>query len=129
MEFKWLTREMVLAIYAEAIVNFGGLPGVRDAALLDSALDKPKNPLAYGEKPSLFDLTAALCVGIVKNHPFLDGNKRTGLLAARAFLFLNGQVFEPTEVDEVNMMVGVADGTVDAVMLASWLASCSTTRA
>lgn len=129
MEFKWLTREMVLAIHAEAIVNFGGLPGVRDAALLDSALDKPKNLLADGEKPSLFDLTAALCVGIVKDHPFLDGNKRTGLLAARAFLFLNGQVFEPTEVDEVNMMVGVADGTVDAVMLAIWLASCSTTRA
>jgi death-on-curing protein len=120
---------MVLAIHAEAIVNFGGLPGVRDAALLDSALDKPKNLLAYGEKPSLFDLTAALCVGIVKNRPFLDGNKRTGLLAARAFLFLNGQVFEPTEVDEVNMMVGVADGTVDVVMLARWLASCSTTRA
>jgi death-on-curing protein len=129
MAFKWLTREMVLAIHAEAIVNFGGLPGVRDAALLDSALDKPKNLLAYGEKPSLFDLAAALCVGIVKNHPFLDGNKRTGLLAARAFLFLNGQVFEPTEVDEVNMMVGVADGTVDAIMLASWLAGCSTTRA
>ena len=129
MEFKWLTREMVLAIHAEAIVNFGGLPGIRDAALLDSALDKPKNLLAYGEKPSLFDLTATLCVGIVKNHPFLDGNKRTGLLAARAFLFLNGQVFEPTEVDEVNMMVGVADGTVDVVMLASWLARYSTTRA
>ena len=129
MEFKWLTREMVLAIHAEAIVNFGGLPGIRDAALLDSALDKPKNLLAYGEKPSLFDLTAALCVGIVKNHPFLDGNKRTGLLVARAFLFLNGQVFEPTEVDEVNMMVGVADGTVDVVMLASWLASGSSTRA
>ena len=72
MEFKWLTREMVLAIHAEAIVNFGGLPGIRDAALLDSALDKPKNLLAYGEKPSLFDLTAALCVGIVKNHPFLQ---------------------------------------------------------
>lgn len=129
MAFKWLTREMVLAIHAEAIVNFGGLPGVRDAALLDSALDKPKNLFAYGEKPSLFDLAAALCVRIVKNHPFLDGNKRTGLLAARAFLFLNGQVFEPTEVDEVNMMVGVADGTVDVVMLASQLARSSTTRA
>jgi len=129
MERKWLTREMVLAIHAEAIVNFGGLPGVRDATLLDSALDKPKNLFAYGDKPSLFDLAAALCVGIVQNHPCLDGNKRTGLLAARAFLFLNGQVFEPTEVDEVNMMVGVADGTVDTVILASWLASFSTTRA
>ena len=105
---------------------FGGLPGVRDMALLDSAIDRPKNLLAYGDNPSLFDLAAALCCGIVKNHPFLDGNKRTGLLSARAFLFLNRQVFEPTEVDEVTMMVDVANGTVDEAMLASWLARFST---
>jgi death-on-curing protein len=65
----------------------------------------------------------------VKNHPFLDGNKRTGLLSAHALLFLNGQVFEPAEVDEVTMMVGVADGTVDEALLASWLARFSTRRA
>ena len=129
MELKWLTRQMILAIHDEAIVVFGGLPGVRDMALLDSAIDRPKNLLAYGDNPSLFDLTAALCCGIVKNHPFLDGNKRTGLLSARAFLFLNGQVFEPTEVDEVTMMVGVAEGAVDEAMLASWLARFSTRRA
>jgi len=81
------------------------------------------------DNPSLFDLAAALCFGIVKNHPFLDGNKRTGLLSAHALLFLNGQVFEPAEVDEVTMMVGVADGTVDEALLASWLARFSTRRA
>ena len=126
MEPKWLTRQMILAIHDEAIVVFGGLPGIRDMALLDSAMDRPKNLLAYGDTPSLFDLAAALCCGMVKNHPFLDGNKRTGLLSARAFLFLNGQVFEPTEVDEVTMMVGVAEGAVDEAMLASWLARFST---
>lgn len=128
MQLKWLTRQMILAIHDEAVVIFGGLPGVRDMALLDSAIDRPKNLLAYGDTPSLFDLAAALCFGVVKNHPFFDGNKRTGLLSARAFLFLNGQVFEPTEVDEVTMMVGVADGTVDEAMLASWLARFSSTR-
>lgn len=129
MELKWLTRQMNLAIHGEAIVVFGGLPGVRDRALLDSAIDRPKNLIAYGDHSSLFDLAAALCFGIVKNHPFLDGNKRTGLLSARALLFLNGQVFEPAEVDEVTMMVGVADATVDEAMLASWLACFSTRRA
>ena len=64
----------------------------------------------------------------MKNYPFLAGNKRTGLLSARALLFLNGQVFEPTEVDEVTMMVSVADGTVDEARLASWLARFSTRR-
>lgn len=80
-----------------------------------------KNPSVSGRHP--------LCFGIVKNHPFLDGNKRTGLLSAHALLFLNGQVFEPAEVDEVTMMVGVADGTVDEALLASWLARFSTRRA
>ena len=129
MELKWLNRQMILAIHGEAIVVFGGLPGIRDMALLESAIDRPKNLLAYGDNPSLFDLAAALCCGIVKNHPFLDGNKRTGLLSARAFLFLNSQIFEPTEVDEVTMMVGVANGTVDEAMLASWLARFSSRRA
>jgi death-on-curing protein len=129
MGLKWLTRKMILAIHAEAVVVFGGLPGVRDMAVLDSAIDRPKNLLAYRDNPSPFDLAAALCLGIVKNHPFLDGNKRTGLLAAHAFLLLNGQIFEPMELDEVTMMVGVADGTVDEAMLASWLAHFSTRRA
>jgi death-on-curing protein len=129
MELKWLTRQMILAIHDEAVIIFGGLPGVRDMALLNSVIDRPKNLIAYGDHPSLFDLAAALCFGIVKNHPFLDGHKRTDLLSARALLFLNGQVFEPAEVDEVTMMVGVADGTVDKAMLASWLTRFSTRRA
>src|SRR5712691_12230547 len=79
---------------------------------LDSAMDRPKNLLASSDHPSLFDLATAWCCGIVQNHPFLDSNKRTGLLSAPALLLLNGQVFEPAEGDEVTMMVGVADGTV-----------------
>jgi len=123
-----ITRQMILAMRDEAVVIFGGLPGVRDMAFLDSAIDRPKNLPAYSDNPSLFDLAAALCFGIVKNHPCFDGNECTELLSTRALLLPNGQVFEPTEVDEVSMLVGVADETVDAAMLASWLAGFSSTR-
>jgi death-on-curing protein len=128
MEPKWLNRHMVLAIHDEALAMFGGLAGVRDEGLLDSALDRPKNLFAYGDSPSLFALAASLAFGVVKNHPFLDGNKRTGLLAARAFLFLNGQVFEPAESDEVNTMVAVAAGEADEALLARWFEEFSTPK-
>ncbi|MGQ0663430.1 MAG: type II toxin-antitoxin system death-on-curing family toxin [Pseudomonadota bacterium] len=125
MEPKWLTRALVLAIHDEAIAAFGGLPGVRDEGLFEGALDRPKNLLADGDKPSIFDFAASLCMGSVKSHPFLDANKRTGLLSARAFLFLNGHAFEPREADEVDTVVGVADGSVDEAALARWFADFS----
>jgi len=126
MESKWLSRDMVLAIHDEALAMFGGLAGVRDNGLFDSALDRPKNRLTYGESPSLHALAASLCFRLVKNHPFLDGNKRTGLLAARAFLFLNGRAFEPNEADEVNIIVAVAEGSADERTLERWFAEFST---
>lgn len=119
-EPKWLTEQMVLAIHDETIAMFGGTLGIRDRGLLQSALDRPKNSFYYGKEPSLFDMAAALCQGIAKNHPFLDGNKRTALLAGRALLFLNGFAFEPNEADEVNIMVAVADGSIDVKALATW---------
>lgn len=125
-EPKWLTRQMVLAIHAEAIWHFGGLSGVRDMGLLESALERPRHLYCYNDQASLFDLAAALCVGLIKNHPFSDGNKRTGLLATRAFLFLNRQALEPEEFDEVETMVSVADGRLDEVKLAGWLKVHST---
>lgn len=128
MEPKWLSRDMVLAIHDEAVAMFGGMAGVRDEGLLDSALDRPKNLLAYADAPTLFALAASLCFGLVKNHPFLDGNKRTGLLSARAFLFLNGLAFEPRETDEVNTMVAVAAGEADEAVLARWFEEFSTPR-
>ena len=125
---KWLSAALVTAIHDEAIYEFGGLPGVRDAGLLESALDRPRNHLAYEPKSSLFDLAAVLCVGIAKNHPFLDGNKRTALLATRAFLFLNGYALEPGQEDEVLTMVAVADGSLTEPALSLWLRTNSTRR-
>lgn len=107
-EPKWLTERMVLAIHQEAVAQFGGSQGVRDARLLDSALNKPRQAFAYSESATLFDLAASLCEGVAHNHLFVDGNKRTALLAARAFLFLNGWAFEPDERDEVETMVAFA---------------------
>lgn len=118
---KWLTTAIVTAIHDEAIYEFGGLAGIREIGLLESALDRPRNRLAYGPKSTPFELAAPLCAGITKNHPFIDGNKRTALLATRAFLFLNGYALEPGEEDEVLTMVAVADGSLTETELATWL--------
>ena len=125
---KWLTTAIVTAIHDEAIYEFGGLGGIRDIGLLESALDRPRNRLAYEPRTTLFDLAASLCSGLARNHPFLDGNKRTALLAVRAFLFLNGHVLEPGEEDEVLTMVAVAEGSMTETELAAWLKRNSTRR-
>ena len=118
---KWLTSLIVTAIHDEAIYEFGGLAGIRDMGLLESALDRPRNRLAYEPKTDLFELAATLCVGVAKNHPFIDGNERTALLATRAFLFLNGYAIEPGEEDEVLTMVAVADDSLSEKELGAWL--------
>lgn len=119
-EPKWLTKRMVLAIHDEAVEMFGGTAGIRNDGLLESALSRPQHRFADESEATLFDLAASLCHGICKNHPFLDGNKRTALLSARAFLFLNGHALEPSEVDEVENMVAVASGNMDEAGLAGW---------
>ena len=99
--------------------------GLRDAGLLQSALDRPRNLYAYSDDPSLFEMAAAYCAGILRNHPFIDGNKRSALLAARAFLFLNGYLLEASEADEVVTIVGAAAGEIDEASLAAWIeANC-----
>ncbi len=104
-----------------AVAKFGGSPGLRDEGLLESALDRPRNLFAYGDAPSVFELAAAYCSGIVKNHPFIDGNKRAGDLAIRAFLRLNGYIYEPEEAEEVVMIVALAAGDIDEAALAVWI--------
>jgi len=120
-EPKWISTAIATAIHDEAIYEFGGLAGIRDIGLLESALDRPRNLLACEPRTSIFRLAAALCVGIAKNHLFNDGNKRTALLATRAFLYLNGRELEPSQSDEVATLVAVADGSLTERELASWL--------
>ena len=125
-EPRWLGVAMVAAIHDEAIYEFGGLAGIRDQGLLESAVDRPRNVLVYQPEATLFELAASLGVGLAKNHAFNDGYKRTALLATRAFLFLNDRVLEPAEEDEVLTMVGVADGSIDEAALSAWLKANST---
>ncbi len=125
---RWVTVSIAIAIHDEAIYEFGGLAGMRDPGLLESALDRPRNLFAYNPGSSIFELAAALCVGIAGNYPFHDGNKRTALLVTRAFLYLNGQELEPTQADEVTTLVAVADHSPNEDCLAEWLKRNSSRR-
>jgi len=111
---------MVEALHGESVARFGGSDGTRDQGLLESALARPQNRAAYEDDASLFSLAADYCLGIVRNHPFLDGNKRTGILAAATFLSLNGYAFRPEETAIVQMIVGLAAGELEAAPLARW---------
>jgi death on curing protein len=118
---NWLAREMVVAFHRESIARFGGAEGIRDEGLLLSALARPENILAYEPNADPFRLAAAYCHGIVKNHPFVDGNKRTGTLCTVVFLALNGLGVEFDEPEIVTMILGLAASEVSENQLARWL--------
>ena len=128
MEPKWLTIDIVRALHAESVARFGGSAELRDGGLLESGLERARNLYAYGDNPSHFDLAAAICTGIVKNHPFVDGNKRAGALAGAVFLDLNGYDFRPPEVEVVTMIMGLAAGEIEEKDLARWISENSTAR-
>ena len=109
----WIDVADVLSFHEVMLGRFGGLPGVRDAALLDSAVNRPRQLFAYGE-PDPFALAAAVAEGIVRNHPFLDGNKRAGFMAAALFLEANGWSFQATEEDVVVRTLALAAGAIGA---------------
>ena len=117
----WLTLTQVKMLHAESLKIFGGAPGIRDQSLLESALDRPRNKWHYEGAPTLFEPASALAFGIARNHAFVDGNKRTSLLAIRAFMFKNGHTFEPEEIETVTMIEGLAEGRVDETVLAAWI--------
>lgn len=127
-DIRWLTRRMVEAFHHESLARFGGADGVRDEGLLESALGRPQNRAACEEDATIFALAADYCFGIVRNHPFVDGNKRAGLLSARVFLALNGWRFEPDEAMTVEMIRGLAAGEVDHDTLVKWLTDNSTAK-
>ena len=109
---RYHSREFVEAMHAEQLRLHGGASGVRDIGMLESALARPLNKAAYGEV-SLFELAAAYLFGIVKNHPFVDGNKRTALAAADVFLADNGWSLEADKDDLYQLVVLVAAGDID----------------
>ncbi len=120
MIWRWLRQDVVVAMHDEQIAEHGGSPGLRDAGLLASALARPQNKAVYG-KPSVFDLAAAYAAGIILNHPFVDGNKRTGFLAAYVFLDLNGWNMVASEFAAVGAVLALALREIDEDFFANWL--------
>jgi len=118
---RWVPEPAVRAMHAELIAEHGGRAGMRDAGLLASALARPQNRLAYEASSSLFDLAAAYGVAIVKNHPFVDGNKRVALMVMYVFLEINGYRLDAPEVKAVDVMLRLAAGELDEKALSGWL--------
>ena len=116
----WLTLEECLSLHDLMMADYGGLPGLRDRGMLESALARPQQLFAYG-RPNLVDLAAAYAAGIVKNHPFLDGNKRTGFMMGAGFLERNGHVFTASEPDAVLRTLALAAGEMTEAAFAAWL--------
>jgi death-on-curing protein len=118
--WRWIDRRALLLLHDESIAEHGGAPGIRDEGLLESALARPLNQAHYGE-PDLCALAASYGVGLAKNHPFVDGNKRAAFLAIGLFLAINGYRLVATQAEATLTMLDVAAGVVDESTLAAWL--------
>lgn len=120
-EPRWLSRLVIDAVHADQLREHGGLPGTRDESALESALARPRNKRAYAEETDLATLAAAYGFGLVKGHPYRDGNKRIGFLAIATFLGINGYDLTASDEDVVTEMVALAAGHVSESELASWI--------
>jgi death-on-curing protein len=116
----WLPVGLVLGIHDRQIAEHGGLAGVRDQGLLESGMTRPINAYAYGEK-DLCELAALYAAGIVKNHPFADGNKRTGFVACELFLAANAMSLDAADEECIAMTLALASGEADIETYAAWL--------
>ena len=115
----WIATEVALAAHAEQLAEHGGGEGIRDAGLLESAMARPLNLIAYGE-PDIADLAASYAFGIARNHPFVDGNKRAALVVSETFLVLNGHLLDCDDVELVTTFLALAAGELTVDALAAW---------
>lgn len=122
---RWMSRLVVEAIHLDQIREHGGFPGLRDEALLESAMARPQNKFSYRKRCDLATLAAAYTFGILRNHPFQDGNKRTAFLTGVTFLGLNGADFEANQEKVVEITLGAAAGAVGERELEKWFRSRS----
>lgn len=120
--FVWITRALALAIHEEQLNEHGGANGVRDERLLESALARPQQLAAYDDPPPDFAaLAAALAHGIARNHPFVDGNKRSAHVCYRVFLALNGYELRASAEAKYTRMLGLAEGSISETEFADWM--------
>lgn len=116
----WIDHALIHAVHDEQLAEHGGGAGVRDANLLDSALARPEQ-LAHDGTPDVSELAASYAYGISRNHPFIDGNKRTAFVAMELFLALNGFDLVATDVACVTTMLSVAAGDIEEAAFADWI--------
>ncbi len=118
----WIEKELALSIHDRQLAEHGGSTGTRDESLLDSALARPRQLHAYGEPPpDLADLAASLAYGLARNHPFVDGNKRTAHVCYRVFIALNDGQLAASAEDKYVAMLGLAEGSLSEADFANWL--------
>lgn len=127
MNWRWVDRRALELLHDESIAEHGGTPGLRDEGLFESALARPLNLAAYGQ-PDLVELAAAYGVGLAKNHPFVDGNKRVAFLAVGLFMAVNGHRLVATQSEATLTMLAVAAGSLDEAAFAAWLRGHSRPR-
>lgn len=120
MSWVWIDRRALELLHGESLREHGGAEGLRDEGLLECALARPVNLAPYGS-PDVFELAASYGVGLAKNHPFVDGNKRAAFLSIGLFLFLNGRRLVSSQADATLTMLAVAAGDIDEPTLAQWL--------
>ena len=118
---KWILPGTVIAVHRMLLAEHGGRSGIRDRALLDSALNRARQRFEYTDDSSVFDLAASYCHGLARNHPFMDGNKRIALTTAAIFLEINGFSLDAPEPETVLVIQGVAAGDVGEEELSRWL--------
>lgn len=118
--WRWLDQRLAAALHSEQIAEHGGTEGLRDEGLLTSALSRPKNLASYSE-PDAADLAAAYAWGIVRNHPFVDGNKRVALILCETFLAINGYALDVEDLPLTVTFLDLAAEKIDEAALAAWL--------
>lgn len=127
MSWRWIDKQALLMLHDESLAEHGGAVGLRDEGLLDSALARPLNLVAYGD-PDFAGLAAAYGVGLAKNHPFVDGNKRAAFLSVGLFLLLNGYRLTAGQAEATVVMLDVAAGEIDEAVFAAWIRENSAKR-
>lgn len=131
MSWRWVSKQALVLLHGESLATHGGREGMRDEGLLESALMRPQNMLAYADAehpPDVAALAACYGVGLAKNHPFVDGNKRAAFLAVGLFLYLNGMRLQASQADATLAMLAVAASDMSEEAFAAWLRAHAVAR-
>lgn len=118
---RWINKRALLLLHEESLSHFGGRRGIKDDGLLESALARPQNLLAYNPEADLFDLAASYAYGLARNHAFVDGNKRAAFLSIGIFLTINGYTLKADQVDAIQTIAALAAGALEEKDIAAWI--------